>query len=50
MAAATDSPPHEGKDQAKALDYVSIPDSVVTRIEASWSAITADGKPVFAKQ
>jgi phosphate transport system substrate-binding protein len=36
-----------GKDQAKALDYVSIPDSVVTQIEASWAGITADGKPVF---
>jgi phosphate transport system substrate-binding protein len=39
-----------GKDQAKALDYVSIPDSVVTQIEASWSGITSGGKPVFAAQ
>jgi len=37
-----------GKDQAKELHYVSIPDNVVTQIEASWSAITADGKPLFA--
>ena len=37
-----------GKDQAKALDYVSIPDAVVTQIEASWSGITSGGKPVFA--
>jgi len=36
-----------GKDQAKALDYVSIPDAVVTQIEASWSGITAGGKPIF---
>jgi len=36
-----------GKDQAKALDYVSIPDAVVTQIEASWSAITSGGKPIF---
>jgi phosphate transport system substrate-binding protein len=36
-----------GKAQAKALDYVSIPDAVVTQIEASWSGITAAGKPVF---
>jgi phosphate transport system substrate-binding protein len=39
----------EGKDQAKALDYVSIPDAVVTQIEASWSGITSGGKPVFTK-
>ncbi len=38
-----------GGDQAKALDYVSIPDPVVALIEASWSGIVgADGKPVFA--
>jgi phosphate transport system substrate-binding protein len=37
-----------GKAQAKALDYVSIPDTVVTQIEASWSDITSGGKPVFA--
>jgi phosphate transport system substrate-binding protein len=39
-----------GKAQATDLHYVSIPDSVVTQIEASWSAITADGKPIFAAQ
>ena len=39
----------KGKDQAKALDYVSIPDAVVTQIEASWSGITSGGKPVFTK-
>jgi len=37
-----------GKDQAKALDYVAIPDSVVALVETSWSAIQAGGKPVFA--
>ncbi|HVX80513.1 MAG TPA: phosphate ABC transporter substrate-binding protein PstS [Devosiaceae bacterium] len=37
-----------GKDEAKALDYVSIPDSVVALIEKSWDGITANGKPVFA--
>ena len=36
-----------GKDQAKALDYVSIPDNVVALIERSWDAVQADGKPVF---
>ena len=36
-----------GKDQAKALDYVSIPDNVVALIEKSWSGITSGGKPVF---
>lgn len=39
----------DGKETAKALDYVSIPDSVVDLIKASWKAdIQADGKPVFA--
>jgi phosphate transport system substrate-binding protein len=37
----------DGKDAAKALDYVSIPDAVVTQIEASWSGITSGGKPLF---
>jgi phosphate transport system substrate-binding protein len=38
-----------GDDAAAALDYVSIPDNVVSLIEASWEkAITADGKPVFS--
>ena len=36
-----------GKDQAKALDYVSIPDNVVALIEKSWDAVQANGKPVF---
>jgi phosphate transport system substrate-binding protein len=36
-----------GKDAATALDYVAIPDSVVTQIEASWAGITSGGKPVF---
>jgi phosphate transport system substrate-binding protein len=40
-----------GKDQAKALDYVSIPDPVVALIEKSWATdIQADGKPLFASQ
>jgi phosphate transport system substrate-binding protein len=39
-----------GKDQAKALDYVAIPDAVVALIEKSWGDIQADGKPVFATQ
>jgi phosphate transport system substrate-binding protein len=38
-----------GKDQAAALDYVAIPDSVVALIEKSWAGITADGKPVYTK-
>jgi phosphate transport system substrate-binding protein len=36
-----------GKDQATALDYVAIPDSVVALVEKSWSAIQAGGKPVY---
>jgi phosphate transport system substrate-binding protein len=28
---------HKGQDQAKALDYVPMPDSVVKQIEASWA-------------
>jgi len=39
-----------GKDATKALDYVAIPDPVVAQIEASWSAITAGGKPLFVAQ
>jgi phosphate transport system substrate-binding protein len=39
-----------GNDQAKALDYVAIPDSVVALIETSWGGITAGGKPLFAAQ
>jgi phosphate transport system substrate-binding protein len=37
----------DGKAEAKALDYVSIPDAVVKQIEASWSGITSGGKPVY---
>jgi phosphate transport system substrate-binding protein len=36
-----------GKDQATALDYVAIPDSVVALVEKSWSAIQAGGKPLY---
>lgn len=39
-----------GKDEAKALDYVAIPDNVVALIEKSWAGITVGGKPVFAGQ
>ena len=39
-----------GKDDAKALNYVAIPDAVVTQVEASWAGITSGGKPVFAAQ
>ena len=40
-----------GKDQATALDYVSIPDAVVALIEKSWDGIKgADGKALFAAQ
>ncbi len=38
---------HNGTKEAAQLDYVAIPDSVVKLIEASWSGITANGKPVF---
>jgi phosphate transport system substrate-binding protein len=38
-----------GKDQATALDYVAIPDSVVALIEKSWDGITSGGKPVYSK-
>ncbi len=37
-----------GKDQATALDYVAIPDSVVALVEKSWDAVQSGGKPVFA--
>ena len=36
-----------GKAEASGLDYVAIPDPVVALIESSWSAIKADGQPVF---
>jgi phosphate transport system substrate-binding protein len=39
-----------GKDDAKALDYVAIPDNVVALIEKSWSGITSGGKPVYTAQ
>jgi phosphate transport system substrate-binding protein len=39
-----------GKDEAKALDYVAIPDNVVALIEKSWDGITSGGKPVFTAQ
>jgi phosphate transport system substrate-binding protein len=38
---------NSGKSQAKALDYVAIPDSVVALVEKSWSGITANGAPIF---
>jgi len=39
----------KGQEQAKALAYVPLPDSVVTQIEAAWSKElkTADGKPLW---
>ncbi|WP_192182248.1 phosphate ABC transporter substrate-binding protein PstS [Mesorhizobium amorphae] len=38
----------DGKETAKKLDYVSIPDNVVDLIKTSWKAdIQADGKPVY---
>jgi phosphate transport system substrate-binding protein len=40
-----------GKEAAAELNYVAMPDSVVTVVEKSWEAIVgADGKPVFAAQ
>ena len=38
-----------GQDQARALDYVPLPDSVVAQIEAYWqkSFKSADGKPIW---
>ena len=39
----------KGKDQATALDYVAIPESVVALVEKSWAGITANGAPVFSK-
>jgi len=36
-----------GKDQAKALDYVALPDSVVKLVETSWDGITSGGKPIY---
>ena len=38
-----------GQDQATALDYVPIPDSVVSQIEASWAKDlkAADGSPLW---
>jgi len=37
-----------GKDQAKALDYVAIPEPVVALVEKSWAGITSNGAPIFA--
>jgi phosphate transport system substrate-binding protein len=39
-----------GQEQAKALDYVPLPPSVVQQVEASWaqSFKAPDGKPVFS--
>ncbi|WP_127903236.1 phosphate ABC transporter substrate-binding protein PstS [Solirhodobacter olei] len=37
-----------GHPEAKALDYVAIPDNVVGLIEKSWSAVQHNGKPVYA--
>lgn len=37
-----------GHPEAKALDYVAIPDNVVKLIEESWSQIQHGGKPVYA--
>jgi phosphate transport system substrate-binding protein len=43
-----DSAFKSGQEAATALDYVSMPDSVVTLIEDSWKRdIKADGKPLF---
>ena len=39
-----------GQGDAKGLDYVAIPDSVVKLVEASWAGITSGGKPIFAAQ
>ncbi|MEP7241691.1 MAG: phosphate ABC transporter substrate-binding protein PstS [Devosia sp.] len=40
-----------GKDDATALDYVSIPESVVALVEKSWDGIKgADGKAIFMAQ
>ncbi len=36
-----------GHPEAKALDYVAIPDNVVALIEKSWGEIQHDGKPVY---
>jgi phosphate transport system substrate-binding protein len=37
----------DGKAEAKALDYVAIPDAVVKQVEASWAGITSGGKPIY---
>ncbi|GHE03517.1 phosphate ABC transporter substrate-binding protein [Defluviimonas sp. 20V17] len=36
-----------GKPEAKSLDYVAIPNNVVELIEASWSKIQHNGKPIY---
>ena len=35
-----------GADMAKELNYVPMPESVTSLVEASWKQITADGKPL----
>jgi phosphate transport system substrate-binding protein len=38
----------KGQEQAKALAYVPLPDSVVTQIETAWTKeLAADGKPIW---
>ncbi len=39
----------KGDKMAEELDYVPIPDTVVHMVEQTWSTITANGKPVWAK-
>ena len=39
----------QGDDTATKLDYIPIPDAVVTQIHKTWATdIVKDGKPVFA--
>jgi phosphate transport system substrate-binding protein len=41
----------KGDKMASELDYVPMPQDVVTKIEAAWAQITgADGKPLFVKK
>ncbi|SHO65318.1 phosphate transport system substrate-binding protein [Pseudoxanthobacter soli DSM 19599] len=39
----------DGDTMAADLAYVPLPDSLVSLVEASWSQIQADGKPVYTK-
>ncbi len=43
---------HNGQDQARALDYVPLPDNVIKQIEASWQKhlMGPDGKPIWMAQ